>query len=268
VEELLKKIPLWVIAVVLLVFVGIFIERTYFAKQSFYLFGQRFGPDQIKMIDERVTKFSPNSDAISKKPREESHKVKGESGAIPLMSTGWRGTAISNQKCKDLALKAMEGMNFFNIKNGSFSVFGQFEGNEYTLICLSERNRIVTVGAGKDLDIVSNMQQKLGEAYAKAEMALPSDAYDSVNHTPMSVSSATTRLNHEQCKETVRGILQKMGIFVPPSKSAVVFGERREYNFAIVFNTEVGQATIFVDGPDSTGTNDYANRIADLISAN
>ena len=46
-KEFLKRIPTWLIAVVVFVFLLIFIERIYIAKKPVNIFGREFGPVEI-----------------------------------------------------------------------------------------------------------------------------------------------------------------------------------------------------------------------------
>lgn len=71
-DQIIKSIPSWLIALATTIFIFIFVERTYISQKPFKLFDLEFGPvntqtEKINSLEKKLTLLSASIDSIEKK---------------------------------------------------------------------------------------------------------------------------------------------------------------------------------------------------------
>jgi hypothetical protein len=138
-NEMIKKIPAWIVVVAVVIVIVVFLERVYISKKPFYLMGQVFGP------------------ALAE--------------GIPVIDTppeiAWQPAAIemSQQACEEKAKLALTKAGYTGINRGGQVTFG-YDRNYIGLIwCNAAKGTSFQFVSGPEWEIVERLSTELKRAF-------------------------------------------------------------------------------------------------------
>ena len=124
-DNILSKVPQWLVALSICAFLIVFIERTYIAKEPFVLFGKSFGPHKIEpspinpkpfeltVINQRLSMLEEQSSKVADLSRELdslSHRITTYQNSIN-QSRLYLEQASRYNVCKELGAAATGASN-------------------------------------------------------------------------------------------------------------------------------------------------------------
>ncbi len=206
----------------------------------------KFGPnkniEQTKAIKVNSIKEMPLTLSKSKE------NVKTVS-STPNFSFRYISMHLPVSTCKDVAKEALEFFKLKQINSSSYSVYGEKDNNRYSLICLTDGNQVLSLGGGKSTKDINNLQSRILDKFQEIQQNQYSTASDLIGKTSYSISIMDNSLTNSQCVKQSEKAILKLGAFIPNSGTFSVFGERKDYNYAIVCGVDANKTSIVITGP-------------------
>ena len=132
-KEILKFIPKWLIMVLIFVFLIVFLERLYIAKEPFFLFGKAFGPatklfqeDKKEIYNYFIKELKKRENAVERLRNENlvfrNQLITFESDILSMRPLFGKIISSNNTSLANVKIEVEGGSQIFSNSNGEFVI--------------------------------------------------------------------------------------------------------------------------------------------------
>ena len=145
-DEIFKKIPVWVITISILVFLAVFLERVYIAGKPMVFFGQKFGPAE-----------TPSGSKGSEGKKTNISKV--------YMPSTYRDTNLALVPCLEKAKEVLKSVGVTDIESSKYVVWGYIGQYTVRIACFTNKDLIDILVAGPSSNAAVDLRDEIAAKF-------------------------------------------------------------------------------------------------------